>query len=266
MSRLYPMRGLVALGAVLCVIGCEAAKSANPAAPSSVASADAVAVSEPPVVVASPTRIDAPTAMAPAGRINTNNPDFFVVNGAIDGASQVEYFFEVAKTADFSQIAAVVNVPANGTRNTMMSLGSLAYGGTYYWRAKATDGRTQSDYSNTLTFTLPSGPQAAWSADPVASIDSALWSTEQWRDYFFALAAQKGGETVSDAGMHAMRADLVARGADFQNGWRGDVRPRLFLPVPGCPIANRPDVPECSYSRTVDLGGYGREWGWFRRF
>ena len=51
-----------------------------------------------------------------------------------------------------------------------------------------------------------------------------------------------------------MRNDLVARGADFQNGWRGDVRPRLFLPVPGCPIANRPDVPACSYARTVDVG------------
>jgi hypothetical protein len=65
--------------------------------------------------------------------------------------------------------------------------------------------------------------------------------------------------------MHAMRGDLVARGADFQNGWRGDVRPRLFLPVPGCPIANRPDVPACSYSRTVDLGGYGHEWRWIVR-
>jgi len=60
-------------------------------------------------------------------------------------------------------------------------------------------------------------------------------------------------------------ADLLARGADFQNGWRGDVRPRLFLPVAGCPIANRPDVPECSYSRTIDLGGYGQEWRWIVR-
>ena len=203
--------------------------------------------------------------MAPAGRLNTNNPDFFVANGAIEGASGVVYFFEVSKTADFSQMAAVVTVPVNETGNTMMSLGSLAYGGTYYWRARGSDGRTESEYSNTLSFTLPSGPNAPASGDPVASIPSASWSNDQWRGYFYSLVEQKGGATVSDAGMRAMRADLLALGADFQNGWRGDVRPRLFLPVPGCPIANRPDVPACSYSRTVDLGAYGQEWRWFVR-
>jgi hypothetical protein len=260
MSRLYPARGLFAM---FCLAGCEAARSANPAAPSATVSADAVAVSEPPAVVR-PGRIDAPTAMAPAGRLGTNNPDFFVVNGAIEGAGAVVYFFEVSKTADFSQLAAVVSVPANDTPHTMMSLGSLAYGGTYYWRAKGSDGTTDSAYSNTLTFTLPSGPHAT-SGDPVASIESASWTNDQWRTYFFSLAEKKGVDTVSDAAMRALRADLVARGADFQNGWRGDVRPRLFLPVPGCPIANRPDVPACSYSRTVDLGSYGQTWRWIQR-
>lgn len=265
MSRLHPVRGLAALVAVISLIGCEAAKSANPAAPSATVSMDAVAVNQPPVT-ASPVRIDAPIAMAPAGRLNYNNPDFFVVNGNIEDTSNVSYRFEVSPTADFSQIAAAVTVPVSSTRNTMMSLGSLAYGGTYYWRAIGTDGNTDSAYSNTLSFTLPSGPNAAWSADPVASIDSASWTTAQWKAYFFELVATKGGPTVSDAGMRAMRGDLVAHGADFQNGWRGDVRPRLFLPVPGCPIANRPDVPECSYNRTIDFGSYGREWDWIPRF
>ena len=36
MYRLHPMRGLAALVAVVCVCGCEAAKSANPAAPSAI--------------------------------------------------------------------------------------------------------------------------------------------------------------------------------------------------------------------------------------
>jgi hypothetical protein len=263
MSRLHPMRGLAVLVAVIAVAACEVAKSANPVAPSST-SIDVAAVSQPPAIV-TPARIDAPIAMAPAGRLNHTNPDFFVVNGAIEGSSDVAYRFEVSKTADFSQMAAVVTVPVNGTGNTMMSLGAIAYGGTFYWRAKGTGGGTESEYSNTLAFTLPSGPDAPASGDPVASIESASWSTDQWRAFFFALVEQKGGATVSDAGMHAMRGDLVARGADFQNGWRGDVRPRLFLPVPGCPIANRPDVPACSYSRTVDLGGYGHEWRWIVR-
>jgi hypothetical protein len=265
MARLYPTRGPVALVAVLCVIGCESARSANPLAPSAIASNEIAAVGEPPAVVTS-SRIDAPRAMAPAGRLNNNNPDFFVVNGATEGVtSSVTYFFEVSRTADFAEMAAVVSVPANETGNTMMSLGSLAYGGAFYWRAKATDGRSDSDYSNTLVFTLPDGPYAHASSDPVASIPTASWSTDEWRDYFYALVEQKGGPTVSVEGMRAMRGDLLARGADFQNGWRGDLRPRLFLPVPGCPLANRPDVPACSYSRTVDLGGHGQDWRWIVR-
>lgn len=264
MYRLQPVRGLAALVAVLCVCGCEAAKSANLVAPSAAESLGG-GTSSAPAVAALPARIDAPTAMAPAGRLNTNNPDFFVVNGATENAGSVTYFFEVSRTPDFSQVVAVVNVPANHTGNTMMSLGSLAYGQTLYWRAKASAGGTDSDYSATLSFTLPSGANAPASGDPVASIQSASWSNERWRAFFFALAAEKGATHVSDDAMRAMRDELVARGADFQNGWRGDLRPRLFLPVPGCPIANRPDVPECSYSRTVDVGRYGREWEWLVR-
>ena len=263
MFRLHPFRGISVFALLLCLVGCEASKSANPVAPSSIG-AEVVAASDPAPVV-TPARIDAPVAMAPAGRLNHTNPDFLVMNGAIAGTNSVAYRFEISKTADFSQMAAVVTVPVNDAGQTFMSLGALAYGGTFYWRAKGSDGTAESDYSNTLAFTLPNGPNVAASSDPVASIDSAAWSNERWRDYFFSLVEQTGGATVSDAGMHAMREALLAHGADFQNGWRGDVRPRLFLPVSGCPIANRPDVPVCSYNRTVDLGSYGQEWRWIVR-
>jgi hypothetical protein len=262
MSSLHPMRGIGVLAGLMCLVGCEAAKSANPVAPSSTI-AEVVAVS--PAPVAAPARISAPVAMAPAGRLNTNNPDFFVVNGEVEGGGDVTYMFEVSRTADFSQLVAVVSVPASYTGNTMMSLGSLAYGGTFFWRAKAVGIASESEFSNALSFTLPSGPNAPSSGDPVASIAPAYWSTDEWRTFFYGLAERKGVATVSNEGMHAMRADLVAHGADFQNGWRGDLRPRLFLPVPGCPVATRPDVPECSYSRTVDLGNYGQEWRWWVR-
>lgn len=103
--------------------------------------------------------------------------------------------------------------------------------------------------------------------DPIASsVNASSWTTEQWQAYVMGLAAAKGGSGVSDAGMAAMRPDLLAHGADFQNGWRGDLRPRLFLPVVGCPAADRPDVPPCSYDKTVDLGGYGEPWQWIPRF
>jgi hypothetical protein len=362
MSKLY-VRGLAALVAVICVVGCEAAKSANPTAPSVAGPIPGVNITapralepfagskltftgEPPTLlienagtsgvrsllleldvatdasfaqlvhhndsitlgdggrttyrlpealpagytyywrtkandgansgpyseavsfsVIPPVVINAPAAVAPSGKINTNNPDFRVTNGAISGTSGVGYRFEVSKSADFNQIAAVVTVPVNGTGSTLMSLGSLPYSTTYYWRVKGSDGAQESNYSNTLSFTTQDAPAPPPQQNPnVGSIDSASWTTEQWKTYFMGLAAQKGGPTVSDAGISAMRGDLLARGADFQNGWRGDPRPRIFLPVPGCPIANRPDVPACSYNRTVDLGNYGGPWQWIPRF
>jgi hypothetical protein len=217
--------------------------------------------------VVPPVVIDAPSATTPSGRINNNNPDFVVRNGAISGTSGVGYRFEVARDANFSNMIAVVTVPVNGSGQTVMSLGSLPYASTFFWRVKGGDGAKESDYSNTLSFTTRDAPVVAPPTAPtVGSVDSASWSEEQWRVYFFSLVAAKGGPTVSDGGMQAMRGDLLARGADFQNGWRGDMRPRIFLPVPGCPIANRPDVPACSYNRTVDLGGYGQPWQWIPRF
>src|SRR5215203_5346400 len=177
MYRLQPTRGLITLVTVLCVCGCEAAKSANPAAPSAIEVPSGSASNAPPAVM-SPASIDAPAPMAPAGRLNTNNPDFFVLNGAIAHANNVAYVFEVSKTADFSEIAAAVTVPVNATGTTMMSLGSIGYGQTLYWRAKGTDGSTESNFSATLTFTTPSGPDAAPSGDPVVSIESASWTND----------------------------------------------------------------------------------------
>jgi hypothetical protein len=218
--------------------------------------------------VVPPVVLNAPIAVSPSGRINNHNPDFRVTNGAISGTSGVAYRFEVSKSADFNQIAAIVTVPVNGTGTTFMSLGGLPYNTTYFWRVKGGDGSKESDYSNTLSFTTedkPAPPPPA--AEPnVGSVDSSAWTTDQWESYVMGLLKQRGGSTVSNAGMLAIRGDVLARGADFQNGWRGDVRPRIFLPVPGCPIANRPDVPECSYNRTVDLGNYGGPWQWIPRF
>jgi hypothetical protein len=366
MTRLYSVRGLVAFVAILGVAGCEAAKSANPTAPTVAGPIPGVSISAPKPLepgsgaklfaqadpytllienagtsgpraiwlelevaadanfqqivhqadkiepgpngrtsyrlpeplgagftyywrvraadgansgpystvstftVVPPVVIDAPVAVEPSGRLNNNNPDFRVNNGAISGTVGVAYRFEVSRTSDFSQIAAIVTVPVNSNGSTLMALGSLPYSTTFYWRARGSDGAKESNYSNTLAFTtrdapVVAPPPAGAPTDP-GRIDSSAWTTEQWKKWFMALAAQKGGPTVSDAGLRAMRADLLAAGSDFQNGWRGDMRPRMFLPVPGCPIANRPDVPVCSYNRTVDLGGYGGPWQWDPRF
>jgi len=142
--------------------------------------------------------------------------------------------------------------------------GDLESGHGYLWRVRA---EHPEGPVGPWSGTVPFGTQSvvvAPAALPTTS-DAAHWSTDEWRAFFMALAAQKGLPTVSNDGMWAMRPELNARGADFQNAWRGDIRPRLFLPVPNCPPANYPGAPSCSYNRTIDLGNYGGPWQWIVR-
>jgi hypothetical protein len=93
------------------------------------------------------------------------------------------------------------------------------------------------------------------------------WTKDQWRDYVFGLIADKGvGPTVTFQALATMRTDINAVGADWQNGWRGDYRPRIYLPVPNCPPATSADAPACSYDRAVDLGDWDGPWLWIPRF
>jgi hypothetical protein len=108
--------------------------------------------------VVPPVVIDPPQAMSPSGTITTTSPEFRVNNGAISGTTGVGYRFEVSKSADFGQIVSIVTVPVNGSGSTTMSLGSLPYKTTFYWRVRGSDGTKESGYSNVLTFTTPDVP------------------------------------------------------------------------------------------------------------
>src|SRR4051812_11408612 len=110
--------------------------------------------------VVNPVVIIAPVATSPSGTQTTLTPEFKVINGAINGTSGVTYRFEVSKSADFGQIAAVVTVPVNGSGTTTMTIGSLPYKTTYFWRVRGSDGSVESQYSNTLQFTTPDPPAA----------------------------------------------------------------------------------------------------------
>ena len=363
MFRLPPFRGLAALVALLCLVGCEAAKSANPtsasvagpiagvniSAPKALepyAGATLTETGEPPTllienastssvrtlwlqleigtdsqfsqivyqadrielgsngrtsfqlpaalgaghtyywrtraadgansgpysdvssfVVIPPVVITPPVAAAPLGKVSTNKPDFKVSNGKISGTSGVAYRFEISRSADFGQVAAVVTVPVNNSGTTTMSLGELPYKTTYYWRVLGTDGAKESGYSTVMSFTTPDPPVIAPPSTGGVNVDASSWTSDQWKTYFFGLVQQRGFSTVSEAAMWAVRADVNARGADFQNAWRGDIRPRIFLPVPGCPSAAiGGSAPGCSFNRTVDLGSYGGAWQWITRF
>jgi hypothetical protein len=269
MSSLYPFRGLVALVAVTCLVGCEAAKSSNPTAPSVAGPIPGVNITAPKLLeplagstltftgdpqvllienagtsgarsiwlqievgtdanfsqivhqadqialgadgrtsyrmpeplgagytyywrtravdganvgpysavasfnVIPPVVIDAPVAVAPSGKLNTNKPEFRATNGTISGTSGVGYRFEVATNADFSNIQAVVTVPVNGNGTTVMSMGELPYKTTFYWRVRGSDGSKESNYSNVQAFTTadpPAAPTPAPGGGPIVGV------------------------------------------------------------------------------------------------
>lgn len=110
--------------------------------------------------VVPPAVIDAPVAVAPSGKLNTNKPEFRVTNGAISGTEGVAYRFEVSTDSGFGHMLAIVTVPVNGSGSTTMSLGELPYKTTYYFRVRGSDGAKESNYSNTLSFTTVDPPAA----------------------------------------------------------------------------------------------------------
>ena len=256
MSSNYPVRGLSVLVAVVCLAGCESAKSANPTAPSVAGPIPGVNISAPrplePTVgstlvfdgnpptllienagtsgarslwlqlemstdtsftqivhqadqislgdngrtlyrlpaplgagytyywrtraadgantgpyssvasfaVVQPVIIDAPIAVAPSGKINTNKPDFRVTNGAISGTSDAVYRFEISRVGDFSSLVALVTAVPNSSGSTTISIGDLPYKTTFYWRVRGSDGTKESPYSNTQSFTTADPPAA----------------------------------------------------------------------------------------------------------
>jgi hypothetical protein len=110
--------------------------------------------------VVPPVVIDAPTAIAPSGKINTNKPEFKVTNGAISGTTGVAYRFEVSQASDFSSMVAIVTAFPNGSGSTTMTLGELPYKTTFYWRVRGSDGTKESPYSNTQAFETADPPAA----------------------------------------------------------------------------------------------------------
>jgi hypothetical protein len=166
---------------------------------------------------------------------------------AVPGATG--YQLDVASTPGGPLIASYP-FPASQT-----SLSASAAIGTYYV---------------TLSAPLACGTTAR-SAERTVSVTQGNpvdWTREQWRAWFFNLVASRGLPNATLSSMQALRGDLLAVGADWQNGWRGDLRARIYLPVPNCPPPSSPTAPACSYTRAVDVGenGVGAPWSWVPRY
>ena len=120
----------------------RAADGANTGPYSAVSSFSVV----PPVVV------DAPVAIAPSGKINTNKPEFKVTNGAISGTTRRRLSlrgFDGRRTSARPDRASS-RCRSTAAASTTMTIGELPYKTTYYWRVRGSDGTMESTYSNTL--------------------------------------------------------------------------------------------------------------------
>jgi hypothetical protein len=224
-----------------------------------------------------PVVIEAPVPTSPVGgqTVTTTSPTLTVTNGGVQGrAGRVEYWFEVALDQAFARTLVQKPAERSASGSTSAQMPELPGGTLLYWRAAGYNGTLTGAWSGVQTFRTPTTgpppppppPELPPAPGCSAPGSPALWSTEQWRVCFFSLVQSRGaGPTVTQGALAVLRNDLVARGADWQNGWRGDYRPRIFLPVPNCPPPSLPSPPPCAYSRTIDVGDYGGAWQWIDR-
>ena len=230
-----------------------------------------------------PIVIEAPVPMSPVSGLvaSSTRPVLVVNNAGVQGrAGRVEYWFEVSLDQAFSKIIVQQGVERSSGAQTSLQMPDLPSSTLLFWRVAGFNGTIAGPWSLTQSFRTPAAaaprrspspypfagparrlPQAAAPPDlrltgpPISGASASSRSS----------AARGVGPTVTSSAMAALRPDLVARGADWQNGWRGDYRPRIFLPVPNCPAPTNPNPPDCTYSRTVDLGDVGGPWQWIPR-
>lgn len=169
MSRLFPIRGLSAFVAIVCLVGCEAAKSANPTAPS-------VAGPIPGV------NITAPLPLEPSAGSTltfTGEPlTLLIENAGSSGARTLWLQLEVSTDVAFQQIVHQADQIALGPdgRTSYRLPAPLGAGYTYYWRSRAVDGANNGPYSSVASFAVV--PPVVVNA-PVATAPSGNLNTNK---------------------------------------------------------------------------------------
>jgi hypothetical protein len=147
MARLYPTRGLTALVAVLSLTACEAAKSANPTAPSVAGPIPGVAIT-------------APKPLEPgAGEtltFSSDPPTLLIENAGTSGVRTIWLQLELSTDANFSYMVHQADqiTPGPDGRTTYRLPEPLGAGYTYYWRSRASDGANTGPYSAVSSFNV----------------------------------------------------------------------------------------------------------------
>jgi hypothetical protein len=209
-----------------------------------------------------------PGPVAPVNGTTVSNlrPRFSWANATknVAPADGVRYEIQLSDTDTFGQkVSATVGEDGSG-RTSVDAPQDLPVAQQAFWKVRAFDDNNVGPWSAVQTFKTPARASGTGGCSFPKSPAEA--TTEEWRVCVFSLIDKRGvGPTVTIEGIWTLRPELNAMGADWQNGWRGDPRPRIFLPVPNCPSATNPSPPACAYSRTVDMGDFGGPWLWIPR-
>ena len=147
MSRFYPCRGLSALVAIICLAGCEAAKSANPNAPT-------VAGPIPGVSITAPKPLEPGAGVT---LVASSDPyTLLIENPGSSGPRVIWLQLEMAADSNFQQIVHQADriEPGPNGRTAYRLPEPLGAGFTYYWRTRAADGANTGPYSAVSNFTV----------------------------------------------------------------------------------------------------------------
>jgi hypothetical protein len=141
------MRGLCALAAVLCLGACEAAKSANPTAPS-------VAGPIPGVNITAPRPLE-PIAGSTM-EFNSEPQTLLIENAGTSGVRAIWLQLDVSTDAGFSHLVHQADqiTPGPEGRTLYRMPEPLGAGYTYYWRSRASDGANTGPYSQISSFNV----------------------------------------------------------------------------------------------------------------
>jgi hypothetical protein len=143
----HPVRALTAIFAVVCLGACEAAKSANPTAPSVAGPIPGVSIT-------------APKPLEPgAGVTLTASADPFTLlieNAGTTGQRALWLELQMAADAGFQQIVHQADriEPGPNGRTSYRLPEPLGAGFTYYWRTRAADGANIGPYSAVSSFSV----------------------------------------------------------------------------------------------------------------
>lgn len=135
------------LAALLTLVGCEAAKSANPTAPSIAGPIPGVAITAP-----KPLEPGAGTTLT----FGAEPPTLLIENAGSSGVRALWLQVEVGTDAAFQQVVHSADrlTPGEGGRTAYRLPEPLGAGFTYYWRSRAQDGANTGPYSDVSSFTV----------------------------------------------------------------------------------------------------------------